>query len=78
MKTYNGRIESILNKLKDQHNSEFELVRGGPGVTWADRELVDVIETQQKQIASLQERMDTLEVLVGRLFANVTTLFERG
>lgn len=56
-------IEGRLDKIDNRYNPEFDCIKDGPRVTWAEaelseavRQLLYVITDLQKQITELRER----------------------
>lgn len=66
------RIEHIQRR----YNPENDL-GPGPDVTWADRELLAIIEQQQAEIAGLQAQIDSLRSFVSHRLAAVAAGSER-
>ena len=49
-----GRLH--VTKIVKRYDPEFDTVREGPAVTWADRDLLDLILELEERVAILEER----------------------
>jgi len=54
-------IRASIDRISGRYDAEFDVIPGGPPVTWVDMELVSIIRRQQEQIHMLDDRLRNLE-----------------
>lgn len=47
-----------IDNLKERYNADNDTMPGLPDVTWADAQLLDIIERLEKRIAELERKLD--------------------
>lgn len=54
-------LDFFIKKLEDQYDANDDVVPGAPIVTWADKQLLDLIKGLGDQIEVLREEIEALK-----------------
>ena len=49
-------MEYIIERLEREYNPEFDIIRGAPMVTWADRQLLELVKGLLERIEALEKK----------------------
>ncbi len=53
-----NNIRRHIELLNNRYNGDFDLIQGGPDVTWADKQLLDIIELLEERVSLLESRFE--------------------
>jgi hypothetical protein len=56
-----------LERIKDEYNPEFDMIPGGPHITWAELTNAEAILTLLDELKGLQVRIEMLEQKIKEL-----------
>lgn len=51
----------IIDRLKRHYDADNDLIPGAPRVTWADNELIELIEILTNEVMDLRQRLKELD-----------------
>lgn len=57
------KSRAIVRRLEERYNGDHDLVAGGPDVTWADRELLELVKVLFDRVEDLKAQVERLERL---------------
>ena len=55
------RVKDELEKIERRYNGEFDLIPGGPSVTWAEYELKDQVSRLADVVSAMLEKMTEID-----------------
>ena len=60
-----NQIETKIQAIKNKYNGDFDTMPGLPLISWADRELLDLIERLYQHIQLQDEEIEALQRKTG-------------
>jgi len=52
-----ARLHEIINRLESNYNGDFDVTPGTPLVTWADRELLEMVRILANKVTNLENQL---------------------
>lgn len=56
-----AHIESIIQKIENRYDPEFDINPSGPRVTWAEAELAEAVKTLLARVVVLENELATMK-----------------
>jgi len=60
-----AHIESIIQKIENRYDPEFDINPSGPRVTWAEAELADAVKTLLARVVILEAELAAMKQSAG-------------
>jgi len=60
-----AHIESIIQKIENRYNPEFDVIINGPRVTWAEAELAEAVKTLLARVVVLEAELAAMKQSAG-------------
>lgn len=57
---YTMRVTRIIESVERRYDPEHDVIPGGPSVTWADTQLLNIIKCLITEVEGLQEQIDMM------------------